>query len=51
MLDIDEVKLRIAAVIKEADRNKSERLWDELDCRLGICQATNVAHIKHLQSM
>jgi hypothetical protein len=47
-LDIDELKLRIAVAIETIDRNILERVWDELDYRLGICRVTNGAHIEHL---
>jgi hypothetical protein len=47
-LDIDELKLRITAVIETINRNMSERVWDELDCRLDICRVTNGTHIQHL---
>jgi hypothetical protein len=45
---IDELKLRITAGIKTIDRNMVERVWDELDYRLDIYQATNGAHTEHL---
>jgi hypothetical protein len=34
LLDIDELKLRITAVIETVYRNMLERVWDELDYRL-----------------
>jgi hypothetical protein len=47
-LDIDEPKLTITAAIKTTDRNMLERVWDELNYRLGICRVTNGPHIEHL---
>jgi hypothetical protein len=46
-LDIHELKLRITAAVETIDRNMLERVWDELDYRLDICQVTNGAHIEH----
>jgi hypothetical protein len=50
-LDVDEIKLRIAAAIRTIDRNMLQRVWDEPDYRLDICRVTNGAHIEHLQGM
>jgi hypothetical protein len=47
-LNIDELKLRIAAAIETIDRNVLERVCDELDCRLDTCWVTNEPHIEHL---
>jgi hypothetical protein len=47
-LDIDEMKLRIAAAMETVDRNMLERIWDELEHRLGICRVTNGAQIEQL---
>jgi hypothetical protein len=46
-LDVDEVKLRITAVIETVDGNMLARVWHELEQRLD----TNGAHIEHLQGM
>jgi hypothetical protein len=50
-LDIDELKLRIVALLETVDRNALERVWGGLDYRLDICRVTNGAHIEHLQVM
>jgi hypothetical protein len=43
--------MRITAAIEKIERNILERIWDELDYRLDICQVTNGSHIEHLQGM
>jgi hypothetical protein len=40
-LDIDELKLRITAVLETVDRSMLERAWDELEYRLDIRRVTN----------
>jgi hypothetical protein len=47
-LDIDELKLKIAAAVETINRNMLERVWNELDYRLDICRITNGAHIEQL---
>jgi hypothetical protein len=37
--------------IHKNDRNMLERVWDELEHRLDVCQVTNAAHIEHFYSM
>jgi hypothetical protein len=49
LLDIDELKLRIAAAIETVDSNMLERIWDELDYRLDICWVMNGADIEQLE--
>jgi hypothetical protein len=50
-LDIDELKLTIAAAIKVTNRNMLERVRAELVYRLDICRVTNALHTVHLQGM
>ncbi|GBN87254.1 hypothetical protein AVEN_204190-1 [Araneus ventricosus] len=44
--DINHLKQRITDVIHYVTTDVLTRVWEELDYRLGVCRATNGAHIE-----
>ncbi|GBO25568.1 hypothetical protein AVEN_131690-1 [Araneus ventricosus] len=44
--DINHLKQRITDIIRSVTPDVLTRVWEELDCRLDVCRATNGVHLE-----
>jgi len=47
-VSIPDLENRITAAMENITSDLLIRVWQEMDCRLDVCRATNGAHIEHL---
>jgi hypothetical protein len=46
--ELDDLKARIIAAVKNIDAPMLTRVWQELEYRIDVCRVTRGAHIEHL---
>jgi hypothetical protein len=46
--DLPQLRQRIVEAVAAIDSQMLQRVWQELDNRIGICRVTKLGHIEHL---